>query len=162
MLTDLPERVQNKILPEPNSGCWLWVGAIRHGDGYGSAYNPKKKYPGVAHKIVYKILKGEVPEGLDLDHLCRVRSCVNPDHLEPVTRKVNVNRGKHSERLYKRNASITHCPKGHEYSGNNLLVYTKIKRGKLCQIRRCRICNTQQAKDSYHRVKQRKQHETLD
>ena len=71
--------------------CWLWTGVIEH-HGYGRA-----QLRGVlwyAHRLVWTALMGAIPEGHDIDHLCRVRACVNPDHLEVVTRRVNINRGR--------------------------------------------------------------------
>lgn len=66
--------------------CWLWT-AGRHRDGYGQTSRGKK-----AHRVAYEFVKGPIPEGLEIDHLCRVRLCVNPDHLEAVTHKVNMQR----------------------------------------------------------------------
>jgi hypothetical protein len=70
--------------------CWLWTGARTHA-GYGLlTINYANHY---AHRWSYELHVGPIPPGLDLDHLCRVRHCVNPEHLEPVTRKTNLNRG---------------------------------------------------------------------
>ncbi len=91
--------------------CWIWTGALKE-KGYGQVnFNGKNRR---AHKLFYEHFKGPVPDGLVLDHLCRVRRCVNPDHLEAVTNKVN------SERGYF--ATKPSCPKGHPYSGDNLRV----------------------------------------
>jgi len=80
----------NKISPEPNSGCWLYLGALQR-NGYARIrFNGKTV---IAHRVSYTIFKGEIPAGLELDHLCRVRCCVNPDHLEVVSRSINVSRG---------------------------------------------------------------------
>jgi hypothetical protein len=70
-------------------GCWIWKGAV-HATGYGQI-----KWKGqstVAHRVVYELTKGAIPKGLYLDHLCSVKLCVNPEHLEPVTQKVNIQR----------------------------------------------------------------------
>ena len=78
----LPERLQRYILPVPESGCWLWIGSTDKG-GYG-----RLKWQGrtiSAHRLVYEILEGRIRKNRVLDHLCRVRCCVNPNHLEPVT-----------------------------------------------------------------------------
>lgn len=82
MMHRLPERLQRYILPVPESGCWLWIGPIDKG-GYGRLTWQGRKTS--AHRVVYRILRGRIPARRVLDHLCRVRSCVNPDHLEPVT-----------------------------------------------------------------------------
>ncbi len=130
-IAGLPERIADKIVPEPNSGCWLWTGTFA-GKEYGQTFwNGKSAY---AHRTVYEILKGPIPEGLCIDHLCRVPSCVNPDRLEPVTMKENLRRGEHPGNG---NKEKTHCPKGHLYSGENLYVRRK-------GWRQCRTCRTQQ------------------
>lgn len=71
--------------------CWLWEAATTD-DGYGSFWVSKKLRPG-AHRYSYVFCVGDIPENLMLDHLCRVRNCINPDHLEPVTCKENTLRG---------------------------------------------------------------------
>lgn len=81
-----------KVHFEPNSGCWLWAGAD-NGAGYGTMTlgHAKRAY---AHRISFEIHRGPVPDGMHLDHLCRVRCCVNPDHLDPVSNAENARRGK--------------------------------------------------------------------
>lgn len=116
----LTERFERLYEPEPNSGCWLWKGATACGYGY-FRHRP-------AHRFAYELYRGPIPEGLQLDHLCRVRSCVNPSHLEAVTQGVNLHRG---ETIAARNAAKTHCPKGHEY--------TPMPR-KLGVFRYCLVC----------------------
>lgn len=76
------------------SGCWLWLGAI-NSDGYGRMRDPRTSYGRMmqAHRFFYEQVRSPIPEGLQLDHLCRVRRCVNPEHLEPVTSRENVRRG---------------------------------------------------------------------
>ena len=73
-------------------GCWEWTGAIK-GNGYGNVWSASTGRVMPAHRFVYELERGPIPEGLDLDHLCRNRRCVRPDHLEPVTRSVNIRRG---------------------------------------------------------------------
>ncbi|KKL62978.1 hypothetical protein LCGC14_2179760 [marine sediment metagenome] len=108
-------RFLDKISPEPNSGCWLWNGAAIP-LGYGRfAWEP---CGGFAHRAAYLLFKGEIPSGKEIDHLCRVSCCVNPDHLEAVTHKVNIHRSPiHPAAINKRK---THCKYGHPLSGNNL------------------------------------------
>src|SRR3977135_3690762 len=90
-------------------GCWPWLGSTT-GSGYGQI-----RYGGhlLAHRIAYVLRKGDIPTGLQLDHLCRNRSCVNPAHLEPVTGRENPLRGGSPTAV---NAFKTHCPQGHEYT----------------------------------------------
>ena len=112
----IPENVAARISPEPMSGCWLWTGHITH-LGYGALKTASKTWK--AHRLVYTLLKGAVPPGLELDHLCRTRSCVNPEHLEPVTHRENIMRG---EGLAANCARKTHCKNGHPLSGSNCRV----------------------------------------
>lgn len=90
----LPSRFWDKVSPEPMSGCWLWTGAITSG-GYGSAGGGPRvaRWGAYAHRMAYQALIGPIPQGLQLDHKCRIRSCCNPDHLEPVTNRENTIRG---------------------------------------------------------------------
>ena len=108
------KRLNASFIPEPNTGCWIWLGQITW-NGYGTFHIKvdgewKKK---VAHRVCYESFVGPIPEGLDLDHKCRQRHCVNPDHLEPVTRSENLRRSP----LMARWAHKTSCPKGHPYDG---------------------------------------------
>ena len=94
-----------RYIPEPNTGCWLWTGAINQ-DGYGRFFLNRKRSP-LVHKYVFEQLNGVVvPPGYEIDHLCFVRSCVNPRHLQLVTQAEN-----------KRRAALrrTTCPQGHAY-----------------------------------------------
>lgn len=77
-------------VPEPNSGCWLWLGRVNESSNNGYGYYG----PSLAHVISYVAFRGCIPDDFELDHLCRVRSCVNPWHLELVTKVVNILRGK--------------------------------------------------------------------
>ena len=78
-------------LSEQFDECWIWTGP-KNGSGYGIfSYRGRNQS---AHRVAYRLLVGEIPDGLQLDHLCRKRSCINPAHLEPVTRLENVRRGK--------------------------------------------------------------------
>ena len=120
------EDFEYKIIKTGN--CWEWKGYIKS-NGYGQFYKNGKTV--LAHRATYEQNKGKIPGGFDLDHLCRNRGCVNPDHLEVVTRKENLVRG---VGLIAQNVKKTHCPKGHEYSGDNLYYDTK-------NCRRCRECN---------------------
>lgn len=107
--------------------CWEWVGA-HTSRGYGNFWSGSRYV--AAHIFAYSLLVGSVPRGLDLDHLCRNRSCVNPEHLEPVTRRENTLRG---ETPAARNARKTHCLRGHVFDEANTY---RSKRGRGC--RACR------------------------
>lgn len=97
-----------KLPCEP--GCWLWTACL-DGAGYGRFGRKKRNGPSVlAHRVAYEALRGEIPDGLQIDHLCRVRCCVNPWHLEPVTIRENQLRG---TGVSAKNAAKTHCLRGH-------------------------------------------------
>lgn len=123
---ELPWRLKERIVPEPMSGCWLWQGG-RDGQGYGVT---SKKYYGhyKIHRYTYTMFRQEIPEGLVLDHLCRVRSCCNPNHLEVVTCRENILRGVGATA---RNARKIVCSRGHSLAD----TYPVPTGG-----RRCRIC----------------------
>ena len=106
----LEERLWDYIMPEPNSGCWIWMGSLTAGYGQFAVLGGCGWKPQRAHVIAYQIYVGHVPCGLELDHLCRVRACCNPDHLEPVTHKENMRRSP----LVGRTVPLkTHCHAGH-------------------------------------------------
>lgn len=109
------------------TGCWLWTAAT-DSSGYG-CFGVNRRVC-TAHRVSYEAFKGQVPDGLQLDHLCRVIRCVNPDHLEPVTGLVNMQR---------RFASYTRCAKGHEFSSDNTYIRASGRRD-------CRACIRDRAK----------------
>ena len=124
-------RLEKRIDRIPIAGCWIWTGAADR-QGYGRInVNGKIK---LTHRVAYEFYVGKIPTGLELDHLCRNPTCVNPSHLEPVTRKVNTDRGLCAETHRKRFALITHCKRGHPLFGSNLYVAPKHK------YRTCRTC----------------------
>lgn len=93
VLTPIEERFWAKVEPEPNSGCWIWVGG-RVGAGYGALSVGRVEEGNVyAHRLAYTLFRGPIPDGLEPDHLCRLRPCTNPAHLELVTRSENNRRG---------------------------------------------------------------------
>ena len=101
----LCKRHWDKVTYEPNSGCWLWLGAVTKRGEYGIVRDHGELT--VAHRFFYAAYKGHIPGGLILDHLCRVRCCVNPDHVEPVTSAENTHRGLPTKR------TAAHCGHGH-------------------------------------------------
>lgn len=116
-LRPLPDRFWAKV--DKSGECWLWRGTVDdHGYGrMGVAYRSV-----LAHRLAYELVIGPIPVGLTLDHLCRVRLCVNPAHLEPVTQSENVKRGGYSLK--------THCPQGHPYDEANTY---RSKTGRVCR-----------------------------
>jgi hypothetical protein len=132
------ERFWGKIEIGDESECWLWTDHIPP-MGYG--YFSTKGTSRYAHRWSYEQFVGPIPTGLQIDHLCRVRNCVNPHHLEVVTGRVNILRGTSPPAL---NARKTHCLRGHPYSGDNL----RMKRGK----RICRTCHNAHKRASRRRV----------
>ena len=127
-LEDLSEAHQARITVS-EQGCWIWTGSLQ-GGGYASVWNKARKKRQNGHRAIWEMHVGPIDQRLELDHLCRVRACVNPAHMEPVTPRVNKLRGNGVAGL---NARKTHCSKGHPLSGDNLLV---MRDG----ARRCRIC----------------------
>ena len=110
--------------------CWLWLGPLTR-NGYAPvrvAWSIRRK----GHALVFEAMKGPLPSGLELDHLCRRTNCVNPDHLEPVTHEENVRRG---ESICAKQSRQTHCVRGHALTEDNL-VLAKLRRG----IRECATC----------------------
>lgn len=131
-------RFRSGYQTDPATGCWIWQRAT-NGKGYGQFTLMGRTV--LAHRAAYFLLVGEVPDGLDLDHLCRQRGCVNPSHLEPVTNRENALRG---EGPTAKNAAKTHCLRGHALTPDNL-VPSEIKRG----YRICRDCAHTRAKARY-------------
>ena len=126
----------NYSMPVTECGCWVWMAGIRP-DGYG-------RWKGrLAHVVSYERHKGPVPQGLELDHLCRVRCCVNPDHLEAVTHSENIRRGHGWGYIHRQK---THCPKGHAYDEENTYTYKNGKYVRRC----CRACNNRISLERYY------------
>ncbi|MGW5636683.1 hypothetical protein [Streptomyces sp. NPDC003832] len=134
----LPKRYWSKVSVQPN-GCWQWTGAPDK-DGYGEFWRNGRHHR--AHRVSYEALVGAIPAGLEMDHLCHTRDvscdgthckhrgCVNPSHLEPVSRAENNRRNRSVATI---NAGKTHCPSGHEYNAVNTYTWGK--------NRYCRPCN---------------------
>lgn len=117
-------------------GCWIWTGAT-NSNGYGHIATGDRPYKGsiVAHRAAYVIHRGPIPEGLDLDHLCRVRRCVNPWHLEPVTRRENSLRGA-SPRI--RSYWTNRCKRGHPFDEANTIIQQDGRTCRTCREARRR------------------------
>jgi len=136
------ERFWSKVDKNHITDCWMWVGHKRNGYGQFN-YGGRNGVRIGAHRYAYQEIVGDIPGDMVLDHLCRQRDCVNPDHLEPVTRKENVIRGFSPAARQSRQKN---CKRGHALSGDNLYVTPKGRR-------QCRSCRKQAMKQYYERVK---------
>jgi hypothetical protein len=126
---------------EDENGCWVYTGWTG-GDGYGMISLGRRGQGRVyTHRFVYELNVGQIPEGLTIDHLCRVRRCCNPAHLEPVTHAENNRRG---HGWSGRNHRKAHCKNGHPLSGDNLY---RDKRG-----RHCRTCHRERERARKRRL----------
>ena len=142
-MTEL-DRFEEKCTPEPNTGCWIWTGALA--GGYGRFFSKGRVVS--AHRYSYELKYGPIPGGLELDHFlfnaphrrCIGPACVNPDHVESVTHALNISRGQTGAR----ERSKVCCPAGHPYLGDNLYVSPS-------KVRQCRACGRAQ----YHARKER-------
>lgn len=128
------------MIPEPNTGCWLWTGTSRNGYGRfiwdGNAYT--------AHRVAYQILKGPVPPHLMVLHRCDTPACINPDHLFLGTQSDNMRDASRKGRLFtllrggwNPNQKLSHCKRGHPFTDGSYYAHLD-KRGNL--IRQCKEC----------------------
>lgn len=138
------QRFFAKVAPPNGQGCMLWIGAIQ-GDGYGHFKVAGRMVK--AHRFAYEMWAGPIPDGLHLDHLCRVRNCVAPGHLEPVTNRENILRG---EARAARQARQSHCRNGHPLFGDNLVRSAAARGQRVC--RTCRLTWRRERRASLRRV----------
>lgn len=125
---DLTPATEERFWAKVTCGdCWEWTGACGP-DGYGR-FKPPNSVPVLAHRYAYELLVGRIPDGLQIDHLCRVRACVNPDHLEPVTQRENILRGEAPTAV---NARKSQCKNGHPYDLLN--TYWRPDGGRDCRV----------------------------
>lgn len=113
--------------------CWEWCGGAVNSKGYGHIKQGRALLK--AHRVSWTLVRGPIPSGLTLDHLCRNRLCVNPDHLEAVSNRENILRGTSPTAI---NARKTHCQRGHELTAANIIHYPKTEHGHA--RRACRLC----------------------
>lgn len=145
MKTDDIDRFWSKVQVSTNKHCWLWR-AGKFISGYGEFSLNNKPY--LAHRVAYEIFfDKKIPKNLELHHICKNRLCVNPDHLELVTRKEHVSKTDHSNNG-ENSRKKTRCPRGHLLSGSNLRKYA-LKLGK----RSCRMCFNEQNRKYQESIK---------
>ena len=122
---------------DANGDCWLWTGG-KADTGYGTVHIEGKTWH--AHRVAYELLVGSIPVGLELDHLCRVRACVNPDHLEPVDHRTNLLRGASPAAIAFRTGI---CIRGHAVAGTNRQPNGRDRHGApRFTCRSCRSCRS--------------------
>ena len=135
-----PERRRDPIerlmalVEKAEGGCWEWLGGKTSG-GYGHWAIGERGV--MAHRAAYELLRGPISSGLTLDHLCRNRACVNPDHLDPVPIGENLRRG---DTLNARNIAKSHCKRGHPFDGQNTYVFGN-------GFRQCKACARMHSKN---------------
>lgn len=130
--TSIAHRLSAAVEKVTESGCWIWMG--REWRGYGLLSVKSKNTR--AHRISYEVHIGPIPDGMIVCHSCDVRSCINPDHLWIGTVKDNNNDALQKGRQRNGNMGKTHCPKGHEYAGPNLVIREQGRRG-------CKVCRNE-------------------
>lgn len=140
----LPARLAEKIVVDPDTGCWVWQASLKD-SGYGLV-----KWEGrtqTIHRVVYQLLVGPIPDGLDLDHVyergCRSRACCNPEHLDPVTRRVNILRSPLK-------GAATACRRGHTYTD----ATTGVRVWAGFPSRRCLTCHAERSREARARKRQ--------
>lgn len=128
------QKAMSRVTKTPG-GCWLYNGALA-ADGYARVKDASSDLALLVHRVTYEKLVGPIPGGLVLDHLCRVRHCVNPEHLEPVTHLENLRRG-----VKARLGERTHCSKGHEFTPENTILHRRDRKdGGVSFTPVCRTC----------------------
>lgn len=134
-------RFWSKVALASPDECWNWT--AYSWKGYGQFRNAGRPVP--AHRFAYELVIGPIPLGLQIDHLCRNRKCVNPNHLEPVTQQENIRRGL-AGKVNNWLKAKTHCLQGHPYDDVNTLY-----RPPLYKHRSCRACKNRRSKEYWKR-----------
>lgn len=139
---DLHDRFMSKVEFDPNGGCWLWAASNDGGAGYGRFGARVQMGETQAHRVSYALFCEPIPDGLEIDHRCNVPACVNPAHLEPVTRQENIRRASKIGLTFggiangARQRRKTHCPQGHEYAVTAAITPQGWRKCKRCNADR--------------------------
>jgi len=138
------ERLNEKYAIDEETGCWLWTACLdKCGYGKFNMKLPDGRKETLAHRALYFLFKGKIPVDKEIDHLCKTRNCVNPEHLEAVTHEVNILRGDYTSNH--RNGRKMYCKRGHELKGSNVLI----NKWKGYITRKCRTCNNDLSRKRY-------------
>jgi len=151
MLPSLPERIASRLRVDTIAGCWLWQGSLSPA-GYGRIQMGRRgpsghSSPDYVHRIVYELLRGTIPEGLVIDHLCRVPSCCNPAHCEPVVQRINFLRGESPAAQWIRQGA---CKRGHPLTPENRYARPDGKGAN------CHVCVLIRAKHNKKKARERR------
>lgn len=134
-----PKPIEERLLARSVrvGGCLIWMGhRIRTVYGVFKVANRSRR----VHRVAYEVWVGPIPDGLEIDHLCRNRACIEPSHLEAVTHRENIARSVP--------ARVTHCPSGHEYTEENTLVTTNDRGYRRRRCRTCRVAASRAYRES--------------
>ena len=130
MIPGVLDRIKAKV-HVTETGCWEFTGCRLRGSGYGRVGWDGRLW--LTHRVTYTFLVGPIPDGLEIDHLCKNKPCCNPAHLEAVTRSENIRRGTQWVHMAERELAKTHCPERHPYNDENTYFAPN-------GCRQCRIC----------------------
>lgn len=136
------DRIENNTFYDPMSGCHLWTGCS-YGRGYGWINFKGKSQP--VHRLVYRLVFGDIPEGYEVHHLCGTKLCLNPSHLQALSKAEHTKIGPAARCSGIANRSKTQCKHGHEFTEENTILYGPK------QYRYCRKCRNARANESYYR-----------
>jgi hypothetical protein len=147
----LRERLLSKAIINFETGCWEWQGG-HNANEYGRIRVTGSKSMHLTHRVAYELFVGPIPSGLFIDHLCRNRKCLRPDHLEPVTNRENLMRSPIT--FAGKRVTKTHCVNGHEFTAEN----TAIRKGDGTRV--CRTCQRAHQRSYQARIKATRQEVT--